>query len=60
MGLASINRSPLGMGILTGRFATETEFNDDGVGGSAQWFPVSKTVGPHSGKWMHSTRFATC
>jgi len=39
MGLASINRSPLGMGILTGKFTAATEFNYDDVRGSAQWFP---------------------
>jgi len=39
MGLASVNRSPLGMGILTGKFTADTEFNDDDVRGSAQWFP---------------------
>lgn len=39
MDLASINRSPLGMGILTGKFTAATEFSDDDVRSSAQWFP---------------------
>ncbi len=39
VGLASINRSPLGMGILTGTFIADSEFNDDDVRGSAPWFP---------------------
>ena len=39
VGLASINRSPLGMGILTGTFIADGEFNDDDVRGSAPWFP---------------------
>jgi aryl-alcohol dehydrogenase-like predicted oxidoreductase len=38
-GLASINRSPLGMGIRTGKFTAVIEFDDDDVRGSARWFP---------------------
>ena len=37
--LASVGRSPLGMGILTGKFTSETRFASDNVRGSAQWFP---------------------
>ena len=38
MDLASINRAPLGMGILTGKFTTATEFSGDDVRSTAQWF----------------------
>ena len=38
MNLASINRAPLGMGILTGKFTTATEFSDDDVRSTARWF----------------------
>jgi aryl-alcohol dehydrogenase-like predicted oxidoreductase len=37
--LASINRGPLGMGILTGKFTPETTFSDDDVRKYAEWFP---------------------
>ena len=37
--LASVGRSPLGMGILTGKFTSETRFAGDDVRGCAQWFP---------------------
>lgn len=37
--LASINRSPLGMGILTGKFTPETTFSDDDVRKYVEWFP---------------------
>ena len=39
MGLASINRGPLGMGILTGKFTPETTFDDDDVRKFVEWFP---------------------
>jgi aryl-alcohol dehydrogenase-like predicted oxidoreductase len=37
--LASINRAPLGMGILTGKYNPDSSFNDDDVRKHAQWFP---------------------
>jgi len=37
--LASINRGPLGMGILTGKFTPETTFPDDDVRKYAEWYP---------------------
>jgi aryl-alcohol dehydrogenase-like predicted oxidoreductase len=37
--LASVNRGPLGMGILTGKFTPETTFSDDDVRKYAEWFP---------------------
>jgi len=39
LNLASINRSPLGMGLLTGKFTPDTRFSDDDVRSSAEWFP---------------------
>jgi aryl-alcohol dehydrogenase-like predicted oxidoreductase len=37
--LASIDRGPLGMGILTGKFAPDSRFNEDDVRKHATWFP---------------------
>jgi aryl-alcohol dehydrogenase-like predicted oxidoreductase len=37
--LASVNRGPLGMGILTGKFNLDTKFSDDDVRKYADWFP---------------------
>jgi aryl-alcohol dehydrogenase-like predicted oxidoreductase len=39
LNLASVNRGPLGMGILTGKFTPETTFSDDDVRKKADWFP---------------------
>jgi aryl-alcohol dehydrogenase-like predicted oxidoreductase len=39
LGLASINRGPLGMGILTGKFDLDTQFSADDVRKYADWFP---------------------
>jgi aryl-alcohol dehydrogenase-like predicted oxidoreductase len=38
MNLASINRGPLGMGILTGKFSRNTQFSDDDVRKYVDWF----------------------
>ncbi|HEX5198468.1 MAG TPA: aldo/keto reductase [Actinoplanes sp.] len=37
--LASVNRSPLGMGLLTGKFAPGSTFAADDVRHAAQWHP---------------------
>ncbi len=37
--LASINRGPLGMGLLTGKFAPDTSFANDDVRKHANWHP---------------------
>jgi aryl-alcohol dehydrogenase-like predicted oxidoreductase len=37
--LASINRGPLGMGLLTGKFAPDSTFASDDVRHHAQWHP---------------------
>ena len=39
MNLASINRGPLGMGILTGKFSRDTQFSEDDVRKYTEWFP---------------------
>ena len=49
--LASINRGPLGMGILTGKFTPESTFKDDDVRAHAQWFAGLKDGRPSS-KWL--------
>ena len=36
--LASINRSPLAMGILTGKFQKDTQFPDDDLRSQTNWF----------------------
>jgi aryl-alcohol dehydrogenase-like predicted oxidoreductase len=37
--LASINRGPLGMGLLTGKFAPDSSFSNDDVRAHANWHP---------------------
>lgn len=44
--LASINRGPLGMGSLTGKFAPESTFAADDVRAHAQWHPAFKNGKP--------------
>jgi aryl-alcohol dehydrogenase-like predicted oxidoreductase len=44
--LASINRGPLGMGLLTGKFAPDSSFADDDVRCHAQWHPGFKDGRP--------------
>ncbi|KAA3644818.1 MAG: aldo/keto reductase [Chloroflexi bacterium] len=36
--LASINRGPLGMGVLTGKFTAQSSFPDDDVRKHSEWF----------------------
>jgi aryl-alcohol dehydrogenase-like predicted oxidoreductase len=49
--LASLNRSPLGMGLLTGKFTPETTFGSDDVRGSAEWFAGLKDGKPNP-EWL--------
>ena len=49
--LASINRGPLGMGVLTGKFNPETTFSNDDVRKHAKWFPGLKDGKP-SQEWL--------
>jgi aryl-alcohol dehydrogenase-like predicted oxidoreductase len=47
LNLASINRSPLGMGILTGKFTENTRFSNDDVRKHAVWFSGLKDGHPN-------------
>jgi aryl-alcohol dehydrogenase-like predicted oxidoreductase len=49
--LASINRGPLGMGLLTGKFAPGTTFADDDVRTHAEWHPGFKDGQPTQ-EWL--------
>jgi aryl-alcohol dehydrogenase-like predicted oxidoreductase len=51
LNLASINRGPLGMGVLTGKFNPKTTFNEDDVRKHATWFPGLKDGKP-SQEWL--------
>lgn len=51
LNLASINRGPLGMGVLTGKFTPDTTFKDDDVRTHARWFPGLKDGKP-SPEWL--------
>ncbi len=51
MNLASINRAPLGMGILTGKFTPETTFSDEDVRKYVEWFPGFKGGRPTQ-EWL--------
>ncbi len=44
--LASINRGPLGMGFLTGKFSPLSSFGDDDVRKHANWHPAFKDGKP--------------
>lgn len=49
--LASINRGPLGMGVLTGKFNPNSTFSEDDVRKHAKWFPGLKDGKP-SQEWL--------
>jgi aryl-alcohol dehydrogenase-like predicted oxidoreductase len=49
--LASINRSPLGMGLLTGKFTADTTFPSNDQRHQAQWHPGFKDGAPTQG-WL--------
>jgi aryl-alcohol dehydrogenase-like predicted oxidoreductase len=49
--LASINRSPLGMGLLTGKITPATRFRDDDVRQKVAWFPGFKD-GRANQEWL--------
>jgi aryl-alcohol dehydrogenase-like predicted oxidoreductase len=55
LNLASINRGPLGMGLLTGKFTPETTFKDDDVRKHAQWFPGFKDGRPNQ-EWLEALK----
>jgi aryl-alcohol dehydrogenase-like predicted oxidoreductase len=51
LNLASINRGPLGMGLLTGKFAPESTFAADDVRHNANWHPGFKNGKPTQ-EWL--------
>jgi aryl-alcohol dehydrogenase-like predicted oxidoreductase len=51
MNLASINRSPLGMGLLAGKITPETRFSDDDIRQKVAWFPGFKD-GRANPEWL--------
>lgn len=51
--LASINRGPLGMGILTGKFGPSASFAADDVRAHADWFPGLVDGHPNP-EWLKS------
>jgi aryl-alcohol dehydrogenase-like predicted oxidoreductase len=53
LNLGSVNRGPLGMGSLTGKFAPDSTFNDDDVRKHANWHPAFKDGKPTQA-WLNS------
>ncbi len=51
LNLASINRGPLGMGVLTGKFTPSATFPDDDVRSHARWFSGLKDGHPNP-EWL--------
>ena len=51
--LASINRGPLGMGLLTGKFTPDPSFKDDDVRKNANWHPGFKNGKPTQ-EWLNA------
>jgi aryl-alcohol dehydrogenase-like predicted oxidoreductase len=51
MNLGSINRSPLGMGLLAGKITPQTRFRDDDVRQKVEWFPGFKD-GRANQEWL--------
>jgi aryl-alcohol dehydrogenase-like predicted oxidoreductase len=51
LNLASINRGPLGMGLLTGKFAPDSRFDKDDVRENASWHPGFKDGHPTQ-EWL--------
>jgi aryl-alcohol dehydrogenase-like predicted oxidoreductase len=49
--LASLNRGPLGMGILTGKFTPQTTFSKDDVRHGVEWFEGFKDGKPNP-QWL--------
>ena len=51
LNLASLNRGPLGMGVLTGKFTPDTTFAEDDVRKHADWFGGLKDGGVNQ-EWL--------
>lgn len=53
LNLASINRGPLGMGVLTGKFAPDSSFSSDDVRHKVDWHPGFKDGKP-TPAWLNA------
>jgi aryl-alcohol dehydrogenase-like predicted oxidoreductase len=53
LNLGSMNRGPLGMGLLTGKFAPDSRFSDDDVRKHADWHPGFKDGKPTQA-WLNN------
>jgi aryl-alcohol dehydrogenase-like predicted oxidoreductase len=53
MNLASLNRAPLGMGVLTGKVTPERKFSDDDIRQKVDWFAGIKDGKPTQ-EWLDS------
>ncbi|MGD0018954.1 MAG: aldo/keto reductase [Candidatus Limnocylindrales bacterium] len=53
LNLASINRAPLGMGMLTGKITPQTRFRDDDIRQKVDWFAGIKD-GRANQEWLDS------
>jgi aryl-alcohol dehydrogenase-like predicted oxidoreductase len=53
LNLASINRGPLGMGLLTGKFTPDSSFSNDDVRKHASWHPGFKDGKPTQA-WLNA------
>jgi len=53
LNLASINRGPLGMGLLTGKFTPDSSFSDDDVRKHFSWHPGFKDGKP-TPAWLNA------
>jgi aryl-alcohol dehydrogenase-like predicted oxidoreductase len=51
LNLASFNRAPLGMGLLTGKITPETRFHDDDIRQKVEWF-VGFKDGHANQEWL--------
>ena len=49
--LASLSRGPLGMGLLTGKFSSDSTFSDDDVRRHASWHPAFQNGKPTK-EWL--------
>lgn len=52
-GLASLIRGPLGMGLLTGKFSTDTRFGSDDVRSAMAWHPGYRDGKPTQ-EWLNA------
>ena len=57
-GLASINNTPLAMGLLSGKFNHDSRFSDQDVRGAVTiGFPISRMVNRYHRFWLNLRRF---